>query len=147
MNLPECANQQVCSALFVRLNHTRKLCECSREFNWQCNTLSKANDGHTIELSKRSDKKVNLLSLNSLLCVRCNQTICSVFLIKVYTQIKICEKLDTIRPCRRPTDWTLLALQSERTGRDDGQCPTYDVFVLIHNMNFIYEIIHSLHNR
>lgn len=58
MNLPECANQQVCSALFVRLNHTRKLCDCSREFNYQCNTLSKANDGHTIELSKRSDKKV-----------------------------------------------------------------------------------------
>ena len=114
MNLPECANQQVCSALFVRLNHTRKLCECSREFNWQCNTLSRSNDGHTIELSKRSDKKAS----------RCKDRLFSgkVFIIlclflQVYTQIKICEPLNSIRSCRKPTDWTLLALQSERTGK------------------------------
>lgn len=36
---------------------------------------------------------------------------------KVYTQIKICEPLNSIRNCRKPTDWTLLALQSERTGK------------------------------
>lgn len=36
---------------------------------------------------------------------------------QVYTQIKTCEPLTTVRQCKVPTDWTLLALQSERTGK------------------------------
>ena len=34
-----------------------------------------------------------------------------------YTQVKMCENLKTIKPCKTPTDWTIMALQSERTGK------------------------------
>ena len=91
-HLPECATQQVCNTLFVRMNHTQRLCECSRNYNWECNSDPFKEDGHTIELTRRYDKKV-------------------------YTQVKLCEPLGSIRACKTPTDWTLLALQSERTGK------------------------------
>jgi len=91
-NLPECATQQVCNALFIRTNHTNSLCECGRHYNWQCSSDPAVDDGHTIELTRRYDKKV-------------------------YTQIKLCEPMVSIRACKSPTDWTLLALQSERTGK------------------------------
>lgn len=91
-NLPECATQQVCNALFVRMNHTQQLCECSTNFNWQCSSDPISDDGHTIELTRRYDKKV-------------------------YTHVKLCEPLISVRTCKTPTDWTLLALQSERSGK------------------------------
>lgn len=91
-HLPECATQQVCNTLFVRMNHTQRLCECSRNYNWECNSDPDKDDGHTIELTRRYDQKV-------------------------YTQVKLCEPLASIRACKTPTDWTLLALQSERTGK------------------------------
>jgi hypothetical protein len=91
-HLPECATQQVCNALFVRMNHTQNLCECSRNYNWECSQNPGVDDGHTIELTRRYDKKV-------------------------YTQVKLCEPLVSVRTCKTPTDWTLLALQSERTGK------------------------------
>lgn len=74
------------------MNHTQRLCECSRNYNWDCNSSPDAQDGHTIELTRRYDKKV-------------------------YTQVKMCEPLISVRACKTPTDWTLLALQSERTGK------------------------------
>ena len=91
-HLPECATQQVCNTLFVRMNHTQRLCECSRNYDWGCNSHPAKEDGHTIELTRRHDKKV-------------------------YTQVKLCEPLASIRACKTPTDWSLLALQSERSGR------------------------------
>jgi len=91
-NLPECATQQVCNALFVKINVTQHLCECSSNYNWECSSDPNAGDGHTIELTRRYDKKV-------------------------YTQVKLCEPLVSVRACKAPTDWTLLALQSERNGK------------------------------
>jgi len=91
-NLPECAAQQVCSALFVRMNYSQPLCQCSENFNWECNSETTVDDGHTVELTRRYDKKV-------------------------YTQVKLCEPLMSVRNCKTPTDWTLLALQSERSGK------------------------------
>jgi hypothetical protein len=91
-NFPECSTQQVCNALFVRMNHSQHLCECPSNFNWECNSNSNTDDGHTIELTRRYDKKV-------------------------YTQVKLCEPLISVRTCKTPTDWTLLALQSERSGK------------------------------
>lgn len=74
------------------MNHTQRLCECSRNYDWECNSDPDSDDGHTIELTRRYDKKV-------------------------YTQVKLCEPLLSVRACKTPTDWTLLALQSERTGK------------------------------
>lgn len=74
------------------MKHTQRLCECSRNYNRECNSDPDKDDGHTIELTRRYDKKV-------------------------YTQVKLCEPMVSIRACKTPTDWTLLALQSERTGK------------------------------
>lgn len=61
--LPECATQQVCNALFVRRNHTQSLCECSSNYNWSCSSEPNAQDGHTIELTRRYDKKVGHITI------------------------------------------------------------------------------------
>ncbi|XP_074593184.1 doublesex cognate 73A [Brevipalpus obovatus] len=90
--LPTCAAQQVCGAIFVRMNHTKRLCDCPTSNDWECNDQPTVYDGHTIELTRIYDRKV-------------------------YTQVKICEPLTHVRTCRSPSDWTLLALQSERTGK------------------------------
>ncbi|CAG2113570.1 unnamed protein product [Medioppia subpectinata] len=74
------------------MNYTQPLCQCSENFNWECSGDSALDDGHTIELTRRYDKKV-------------------------YTQVKLCEPLMSVRVCKAPTDWTLLALQSERSGK------------------------------
>lgn len=102
--LPECATQQVCNAIFVRMNYTQKLCECSSNYNWKCSNNLDPQDGHTIELTRKFDKRI-------------------------YTQIKTCEPLGAVRACKAPTDWTLLALQSERSGKAHYvvvcKCPTW----------------------
>ncbi|KAG9509634.1 hypothetical protein GZH46_01840, partial [Fragariocoptes setiger] len=102
--LPECATQQVCNAIFVNMSYTQRLCECSSNYNWKCSFNTDAQDGHTIELTRKYDKRI-------------------------YTQIKTCEPLKEVRACKSPTDWTLLALQSERTGKAHYvvvcKCPTY----------------------
>lgn len=102
--LPECATQQVCNAIFVRMNYTQKLCECSSNYNWKCSNTLDPQDGHTIELTRKFDKRI-------------------------YTQIKTCEPLREVRACKSPTDWTLLALQSERSGKAHYvvvcKCPTW----------------------
>lgn len=58
-NLPECATQQVCNAIFVRMNYTQRLCECSNNFNWKCSNNLDPQDGHTIELTRKFDKRVS----------------------------------------------------------------------------------------
>lgn len=58
--LPECATQQVCNAIFVRMNHTQRLCECSPNYNWKCSNNLDPQDGHTIELTRKFDKRVSL---------------------------------------------------------------------------------------
>lgn len=102
--LPECATQQVCNAIFVKMNYTLRLCECSSSFNWRCSSEPNDRDGHTIELTRKYDRSI-------------------------YTQIKTCEPLKEVRPCKSPTDWTLLALQSERSGKAHYvvvcKCPAY----------------------
>lgn len=102
--LPECATQQVCNAIFVRMNYTQRLCECSSNYNWKCSNNLDPQDGHTIELTRKFDKRI-------------------------YTQIKTCEPLREVRACKSPTDWTLLALQSERSGKAHYvvvcKCPTW----------------------
>ena len=95
--LPECATQQVCAAHYVKSNHTQRLCECPAEFNWSCNdnTLE-----HTIELSNNPDfNRIRNSSFDS------------------YTQVRMCENLKTLKSCKQPTDWTIMALQSERTAK------------------------------
>lgn len=57
--LPECATQQVCNAIFVRMNHTQRLCECSSNYNWKCSNNLDPQDGHTIELTRKFDKRVS----------------------------------------------------------------------------------------
>ncbi|XP_022671059.1 uncharacterized protein LOC111254455 isoform X2 [Varroa destructor] len=89
--LPECAAQQVCSALYVRLNRTQPLCQCSSgQFKEPCSTTDYV-DEHSIKLISSSDKK------------------------KAYNLVKVCEPVMSIRRCKSPQDWQLLALQSTRT--------------------------------
>lgn len=57
-NLPECATQQVCSAHYVKSNHTQRLCDCSRDFNWSCDDPD-PNDEHSIDLSRKQEYKVS----------------------------------------------------------------------------------------
>lgn len=59
--LPECATQQVCNAIFVRMNYTQKLCECGSNYNWKCSNTLDPQDGHTIELTRKFDKRVSLV--------------------------------------------------------------------------------------
>lgn len=56
--LPECATQQVCSAHYVRSNHTQRLCDCPRDLNWNCED-SDPNEAHTIDLSRKQELQVN----------------------------------------------------------------------------------------
>lgn len=63
-NLQECGAQQVCNAIFVRMNHTQKLCDCSSNYNWKCSNNIDAQDGHTIELTRKFDKRVSCALLD-----------------------------------------------------------------------------------
>lgn len=60
--LPECATQQVCNAIFVRMNYTQRLCECSSNYNWKCSNTLDPQDGHTIELTRKFDKRVSVVA-------------------------------------------------------------------------------------
>ncbi|XP_028967793.1 uncharacterized protein LOC108864480 [Galendromus occidentalis] len=101
--LPECAAQQVCSALYVRLNRTQPLCQCSNQFKDPCSKTDYV-DEHSIKLISSGDKK------------------------KAYNLVKVCEPVMSIRRCKSPQDWQLLALQSTRTGKSHYlvvcRCPT-----------------------
>ncbi|XP_071520986.1 uncharacterized protein dsx-c73A isoform X2 [Panulirus ornatus] len=91
-NLPECATQQVCNAVYKRLNFTQPLCQCPAG-NDPCSVSTLTNDQRTIELSMgRPDTRATTL-------------------------IKTCEPVWTVRDCHKPRDWSILALQNIRTGK------------------------------
>lgn len=48
--LPECAVQQVCNAVYVRLNFTQPLCACPSRYRDPCSASLDADDQHTTEL-------------------------------------------------------------------------------------------------
>ncbi|EEB16299.1 hypothetical protein Phum_PHUM417570 [Pediculus humanus corporis] len=55
--LPECAIQQVCNAVYVRLNYTQPLCACPSRKE-PCSASLNADDQHTTELVTANSKKV-----------------------------------------------------------------------------------------
>ncbi|CAH0562694.1 unnamed protein product [Brassicogethes aeneus] len=91
--LPECAIQQVCNAVYVRLNWTQPLCACPSRYRDPCSASLNSDDQHTTELM--TDKKSK----------------------KALTLVKTCEPTAEMRVCRSPRDWSLLALQNIRTGK------------------------------
>ena len=48
--LPECAVQQVCNAVYVRLNFTQPLCACPGRYRDPCSASLDSDDLHTTEL-------------------------------------------------------------------------------------------------
>ncbi|KAK7085832.1 hypothetical protein SK128_006535 [Halocaridina rubra] len=90
--LPECATQQVCNAVYIRLNLTQPLCACPQGTD-PCSVSTLTNDERSIEL-----KMSNTGS-------------------KAVTVIKTCEPVWSVRDCRIPRDWSILALQNTRTGK------------------------------
>ncbi|XP_044020002.1 uncharacterized protein LOC122860313 [Aphidius gifuensis] len=90
--LPECAVQQVCNAVYVRLNFTQPLCACPGRYRDPCSASLNSDDLHTTELVTDSRSKA-------------------------LTLVKTCEPVGEMRECRAPKDWSLLALQNVRTGK------------------------------
>ncbi|XP_049792100.1 uncharacterized protein LOC126199309 [Schistocerca nitens] len=90
--LPECATQQVCNAVFVRLKMTQPLCACPTE---PCSASLEEDDQHTTPLISVDENGQR----------------------KALTLAKTCEPVRQIRLCRPPRDWALLALQNVRTGK------------------------------
>uniref|UniRef100_A0ABD2XB67 Uncharacterized protein n=1 Tax=Trichogramma kaykai TaxID=54128 RepID=A0ABD2XB67_9HYME len=90
--LPECAVQQVCNAVYVRLNFTQPLCACPGRYRDPCSASLDSDDLHTTELV--TDSRAKALTL-----------------------VKTCEPVAEMRECRAPRDWSLLALQNVRTGK------------------------------
>ncbi|EFA11430.1 uncharacterized protein dsx-c73A [Tribolium castaneum] len=91
--LPECAIQQVCNAVYVRLNWTQPLCACPSRYRDPCSASLNSDDQHTTELM--IDRKSR----------------------RALTLVKTCEPTSDMRICRSPRDWSLLALQNIRTGK------------------------------
>ncbi|XP_068148918.1 serine-rich adhesin for platelets [Drosophila tropicalis] len=90
--LPECAIQQVCNAVYVRLNYTQPLCACPSRYRDPCSASLNEDDQHTTKLVGDNKKKAITLA-------------------------KTCEATTEMRECRSPKDWSLLALQNTRTGK------------------------------
>merc|ERR1719278_1309018 len=90
--LPECASQQVCNSVYLRLNFSTPLCACPEPGD-PCSASTLATDNHSLRLSADSDTK------------------------QVLTLAKTCERVDSIRVCERNRDWSILALQNIRTGK------------------------------
>ncbi|KDR07076.1 hypothetical protein L798_03407, partial [Zootermopsis nevadensis] len=90
--LPECAIQQVCNAVYVRLNFTQPLCACPSRYRDPCSASTNTDDLHSTELI--TDPRGKALTL-----------------------AKTCEPVAEMRECRAPRDWSLLALQNIRTGK------------------------------
>merc|ERR1719208_567545 len=90
--LPACASQQVCNAVYLRLNFSTPLCACPEPGD-PCSASTLDTDNHSLRLS--ADNENN----------------------QVLTLAKTCERVDTIRQCERNKDWSILALQNIRTGK------------------------------
>lgn len=91
--LPECAIQQVCNAIYIRLNWTQPLCACPSRYRDPCSASLNSDDQHTTELMLDRHSRSAL------------------------TLVKTCEPISDVRICRSPRDWSLLALQNIRTGK------------------------------
>ncbi|KAJ8923708.1 hypothetical protein NQ315_010289 [Exocentrus adspersus] len=91
--LPECAIQQVCNAVYIRLNWTQPLCACPSRYRDPCSASLNSDDQHTTELMMDRKSK------------------------RALTLVKTCEPTTEMRICRSPRDWSLLALQNIRTGK------------------------------
>eukprot|EP00090_Calanus_glacialis_P013051 TRINITY_DN21663_c0_g1_i1.p1 TRINITY_DN21663_c0_g1~~TRINITY_DN21663_c0_g1_i1.p1 ORF type:complete len:213 (-),score=61.87 TRINITY_DN21663_c0_g1_i1:257-895(-) len=89
--LPECASQQVCNAVYLRLNFSTPLCACPQQGD-PCSASTLDTDNHSLKLS--ADKGG-----------------------KVLTLAKTCEEVPSIRLCEKNRDWSILALQNIRTGK------------------------------
>jgi len=100
-SLPECASQQVCNAVYLRLNFSTPLCACPAEGD-PCSASTLADDGHSLRFE--ADKTGEVLTL-----------------------AKTCEMTEDIRYCSNNKDWSILALQNIRTGKAHYlvicQCP------------------------
>merc|ERR1719219_2822641 len=81
--LPECASQQVCNAVYLRLNFSTPLCACQTHHD-PCSASTLDTDGHSLSLTASSQSKVLTLA-------------------------KTCERVETIRSCDNPRDWSILA--------------------------------------
>jgi len=90
--LPECAIQQVCNAVYLRLNYTQPLCACPPRYRDPCSASVNEDDNHTLKLVGNEEKKAITLA-------------------------KTCESINELRECRAPRDWSILALQNTRTGK------------------------------
>lgn len=90
--LPECASQQVCNSVYLRLNFSTPLCACPEPGD-PCSASTLATDNHSLRLSADSASK------------------------QVLTLAKTCERVENIRQCERNRDWSILALQNIRTGK------------------------------
>ncbi|CAM1331517.1 Uncharacterised protein g10596 [Pycnogonum litorale] len=90
--LPECTTQQVCNALYVRLNRTQNLCSCPTGVYDKCSTSLSPDDGHSVRLIADNTGKI-------------------------LTMVKTCEPIPEVRVCKGPTDWALLAIQNMRTAK------------------------------
>ncbi|KAG8185647.1 hypothetical protein JTE90_018524 [Oedothorax gibbosus] len=58
--MPECASQQVCNAVFMRLKFVQPLCRCGG--GTMCSTRMHPNDGHTVNLLADKDGTISLQS-------------------------------------------------------------------------------------
>jgi len=90
--LPDCASQQVCNAVYLRLNFSVPLCACPEPGD-PCSASTLASDGHSLGLT--ADQASG----------------------KVLTLAKTCEEVESIRTCDQNRDWSILALQNIRTGK------------------------------
>lgn len=121
--LPECAIQQVCNAVYVRLNWTQPLCACPSRYRDPCSASLNSDDLHTTELVTSSERKVR----KRFTPPRRQAIYVPVYVFqqqqqqqqqqRALTLIKTCEPTSEMRACRRPRDWSLLALQNVRTGK------------------------------
>ncbi|XP_050519448.1 uncharacterized protein LOC114339964 [Diabrotica virgifera virgifera] len=91
--LPECAIQQVCNAVYIRLNWTQPLCACPSRYRDPCSASLNSDDQHTTELMTDKNSR------------------------RALTLVKTCEPTAEMRLCRSPRDWSLLALQNIRSGK------------------------------
>nr|XP_044250391.1 serine-rich adhesin for platelets [Drosophila takahashii] len=61
--LPECAIQQVCNAVYVRLNYTQPLCACPSRYRDPCSASLNEDDQHTTKLVGDNKKKAIISAL------------------------------------------------------------------------------------
>lgn len=63
------------------MNHTQQLCECPSNYNWECSADPDIDDGHTVELTRRYDKKVATSEIK--LCSKKSAFMHSLFILPV----------------------------------------------------------------